>query len=363
MRSELSPHCRAPLLPFPASGTPAQKLEYCVWYTTFAPSVFNTQPWRFTPNGDRMLLWADRSRALSFLDPDGRELTISCGAALHHMRIATRHFGYRCDVARLPHPASADLLARVSLGPAVSASPADERQFGSIFERHTNRMSFSECQIPGAVLDRLCRTAPEDGISVQVVADQAAQDELRRLILQGDRDLVADSRYRRELARWIRSDESANDGMPVDRLAMPGLIAVGTAHADRTFDTGLLFEARERQLTSDAPVLVLMTSPADVPLEWIKTGEAMSSLLLDAAAEGISASFLNSPIEVLNLRPEVGAAAGSRGVPQLLIRLGYGPVIDGTPRRDVRDVVADTDAPGTAAEETSVSLKSPEWSS
>jgi Putative TM nitroreductase len=77
---------------FPATGQSAEKLRFLVQYAILAPSSHNTQPWLFKIRGDVLELYADRTRALPIVDPANRALTISCGAALFHLRIALRHF-------------------------------------------------------------------------------------------------------------------------------------------------------------------------------------------------------------------------------------------------------------------------------
>jgi hypothetical protein len=83
----------------------------------------------------------------------------------------------------------------------------------------------------------------------------------------------------------------------------------------------------------------VLGTPADSPPYWLIAGEALGRVLLRAAADGVSASFLNQPIEVAVLRFRLMALLGHRGFPQLLIRLGYGPAEMPTPRRPIDDVL------------------------
>jgi hypothetical protein len=50
-------------------------------------TTHNSQPWQFALNRDSVDVFADRSRSLPVVDPDDRELTISCGACVHHLRL------------------------------------------------------------------------------------------------------------------------------------------------------------------------------------------------------------------------------------------------------------------------------------
>src|SRR5690606_20406923 len=67
---------------FPFDGSPEAKLRFLLSYAILAPSNRNTQPWRWRISEDMIELYADRGRALPHLDPDDRELIMSCGAAL-----------------------------------------------------------------------------------------------------------------------------------------------------------------------------------------------------------------------------------------------------------------------------------------
>lgn len=79
---------------FPSEGTTTDRLKFFLNYGILAPSGHNTQPWLFKIVDDKIDLYSDRTRSLPVVDPDDRELTISCGAALYHIGLAMNHFGY-----------------------------------------------------------------------------------------------------------------------------------------------------------------------------------------------------------------------------------------------------------------------------
>jgi nitroreductase len=67
-----------------------------------APSVHNTQPWRWRVNGTQVDLLADYNRQLVYADPARRDLMISCGAALHHFQVAAAGLGWATRVRPPP---------------------------------------------------------------------------------------------------------------------------------------------------------------------------------------------------------------------------------------------------------------------
>ncbi|MDX6584329.1 MAG: hypothetical protein QOI10_3513, partial [Solirubrobacterales bacterium] len=68
----------------PGNATVLAALELAVR----APSLHNTQPWRWRVGDESVQLYLDQARQLPATDPEGRELIISCGAALHHLLVA-----------------------------------------------------------------------------------------------------------------------------------------------------------------------------------------------------------------------------------------------------------------------------------
>ena len=101
-------------LPGPEQATAEEIAAFVVAAAVWAPSVHNTQPWSFSARGQEISLYADASRQLMVADPGGREMMISCGAALFTARLALRWLGYIPDTCVLPDPAQRLLVARVS---------------------------------------------------------------------------------------------------------------------------------------------------------------------------------------------------------------------------------------------------------
>ena len=315
-------------------------LRSLVEYAALAPSGHNAQPWRFRLRDGGAELLADRTRALPVVDPDDRELVISCGAALGVMRVAVRHFGHEADIEILPDPADPDVLARVRVGPPHVATDRDEALFRAIAHRHTNRRPFDERPVPRPLLRELTHIAAAGGAWLRVVTAPGLKAVIADLVAEGDRHQAADPAFRRELASWMRPNRTRQqDGMPGYTQGIGDAASVVMPAVIRMVDWGRKQAAADRALAVDSPTLLLLGTAADTPRDWLRTGQALSLVLLSITAAGVSASFLNQPIEVPPLRARLAQALGLTGTPQLLLRLGYGPATRATPRREVAAVI------------------------
>lgn len=325
---------------FPAGGSPAEKLEFLLRYAILAPSSHNTQPWLFKVEDDAVDVYADRTRALPVVDPDDRELIISCGAAIFHIRIALRYFGHAGAVEILPKRHDPDLLARISLGEQHSPTPAERNLFLAILKRRTNRSRFEDLGLPPTTLLEFQNAASSEGATLNFISDDLRRNAVADLIAEGDRLQMADKSFRRELAAWVRSNRSVQqDGIPGYGFGFTDIISVGGPFVIRTFDLGGFQAAKDRDLATGSPVLAILHTEADTLRDWIAAGQALARVLLHARGENIWASFLNQPIEVESLRPKLTDALDLTGFAQILLRMGYGPDVRPTPRRSVRDVL------------------------
>ncbi|HEX9104554.1 MAG TPA: nitroreductase [Polyangia bacterium] len=320
-------------LDYPRYGSEGEQLAFAARYAALAPSSHNTQPWHFYVRREWIELVADRARALPVSDPDDRELVMACGAALFHLRVAIEHFGRAARVHLFPDPDDRDLLASIGLGPARTPSPDEVRLFDAIPARHTNRGAFARVPLPEVAVERLREIADAHHTHL-IPVDGAAKAELARLVAAADRIQMRNPAFREELAAWLRANRDDNvDGMPGFAHGLGDTRSRFAPLLVRNFDQGDGRAARDSELCEGAPLLAVLATDADTPRAWLEAGEALAHVLLAACADGIAASFLNQPIEVARLRPEVAALVGGERVPQLVLRLGYGREVAATPRR------------------------------
>jgi nitroreductase len=325
---------------FTHSGSNHDKWRFLLRYAVLAPSSHNTQPWLFHIQGNAVELYADRTRACRVADPDDRELIISCGCALFHLRSAMAHFGYLGKVDVLPDSNDPDLLARVAMCVEEEKSREDSILFYAITKRRTNRQPFRSDPVSSTVLNHLRQAAADEFAYFHVIADDKSRYLLADLTAEGDRRQWSNKRFRLELAAWVHPNRStARDGIPGYAQGVDDLMSYAGPLVVRTFNMGEGQAAKDRELATGSPTLAVLGTDDDTPRDWVHAGQALARVLLQARVEDVWASFLNQTIEVPDLRKRLRSELGIKGFPQACLRLGYGEDIKPTPRRAVQEVL------------------------
>jgi hypothetical protein len=150
-------------------GTPGEVARFAVAAAVWSPSVHNTQPWQFWAQPGEISLYADADRRLAVTDPAGREMMISCGAALFTTRLALRFLGYVPEVSVQPDPDRPMLVARISWQEQVPAAGYEQELYGQIASRRTHRGGFDPGPLPAALLAGLRQDAARHGAMLRVV--------------------------------------------------------------------------------------------------------------------------------------------------------------------------------------------------
>ncbi len=322
-----------------------QSLRRAVQAATKAPSVHNTQPWRFhiSPEQDQgsVELFADRDRQLPVLDPTGRQLEFSCGAALLMLRVALRADGFDAAVTLLPGQ-DPDHLASVQVHRGADPTEQEQALAGAIALRHSQRSPFSPRAVGAQALDELRRAAQAEGAWLSVVHRRDDQLALTVLLARADREESDNAAYREELASWLRTDP-APDGIPVQVLP-----ARGERHSEvtvRDFDLGRVAEAPQQQAgappVDEHPALVVLGTEGDGPAEHLLAGMALGRLLLQATTAGLAASSLGQVVDRPGPRAWLRRELNLVGDPQMVLRLGYpaAPTDAATGRRPLEEVL------------------------
>ncbi|GAA3518040.1 Acg family FMN-binding oxidoreductase [Nocardioides daeguensis] len=314
---------------------PAAVVERLVSLACLAPSVHNTQPWLWRYDAGVLELHADLGRRLPAEDPRGRNMVISCGAALHHLQFAARALGWETAVERLPDPADQALLARVTVSRTARFGVA-RGDIDLLRTRCTDRRRFTAWPVPTDRLDDLCRRAELWGARSEAVTSDAARFRLELLANRAISFLEVEGRRLLEQDRWI--DREGPDGIPLELLPDDP----DPLHARSRFRPGVLEDTR-LVIHSGERVIALGGEHDDVA-GWLSTGEAMSDLWLEATREGMSVVPMSQPMEVESTRHEIATTVLTGGFePHLLLRVGWQAIgrrdLPRTPRRPLRDVL------------------------
>jgi nitroreductase len=299
-------------------------LLHATEHALLAPSVHNTQPWKWRVSADAVELYADPDRHLVGTDPDRRDLVISCGAVLHHLRVTLAAAGVAVTVARLPDPEDRTLMAivRVVDGPVDESAAA---LAGAIGDRHSDRRAFAPEPAHPAQLRLLTdRAAAEDARLIPVLSDEA-RARLATVLGEAARTERAVPGYAAELALWSRRYRGSRDGLPTHSRTTRGVgpQSVGL----RQFPVGGLRQAAQ-PLTAgpDGATLMVLTTTGDSPSDWLRAGEATSAALLVATRIGLATTVLSQAAEVAETRRQLAEVV--LRVPehaQLVLRVGRAP--------------------------------------
>ncbi|MBQ1090310.1 nitroreductase family protein [Streptomyces sp. B93] len=311
----------------------ATALETLLAAAVAAPSIHNTQPWRFgmDPGTRTVTVRLDRRRSLPLTDPDRRAQYLSVGTAVLNLRVAVAHLGWEPVVRLLPDHRDPDLLATVRLVTAAG-DPPDLPDHASLYpaiaRRHTSRLPFTGRPVPEPVLAEMAAAARAEGARLYFPDFGGTRRLLRLTAAAEDRNRAFPDRAA-EARTWVTTpDAHSRYGIPVTALGPQD--AAGRMPM-RDF-TGPLRALRLPRLPFERHVqLALLWTARDRAEDWLRAGQGLERVLLTAAAHGVRTSMLHQAMEW----PDLRAAARlpqRRCSPHLLVRFGYGPEGAPSPR-------------------------------
>jgi len=313
-------------------------VRWLVAQATRAPSIHNTQPWLFHWDGGALELHGDTQRGLTAADPQGRELVLSCGAALYNLRLGLLKLGFRGTTTLLPDARQPRLLARILVEPGNPADVRVRRMYAAMTRRHTHRGGFEDRPLSAELLVKLQQAARDEAATLHYVHDPGQRRRVLHLARAADRAQSADERIRSELAEWTPPPESRRrDGVPASAYAHEPTALVDDLPA-RDFDLGRRYGRFDGVDQPPGGVAVLLTQ-FDLEVDWLQAGQALEHVLVTAAEHSAFATMHSQVIEVHNLRDELRREMCTSGYPQILLRFGYSADVQLTPRRPVDDVL------------------------
>lgn len=304
---------------------------------SLAPSVHNTQPWRFRITPTTFELRANRDRRLHVLDPTSRQLLISCGCALFNARVALAAERKTVAVERFPDPNDPDLLARLTVSdhrapwsPLVRLEPA-------IARRHTNRREFFEREVPEEIQWELSNAAAQENATLVALETREARNTAARLLQEADAAENDNPAYLAELREWTTSIATRRDGVTSRSFPMESLQPNDVPIRDFGVKvSGQMSPVRD----SDAEqCLMVLGTVEDGPYAWLRAGEALQRLWLEATRLDYVAGLITQVIEVKRTRKQLRTELGLHFYPHLLLRIGQAAPNIPTNRRPIEDLI------------------------
>ncbi|WP_028476915.1 nitroreductase family protein [Nocardia sp. CNY236] len=305
-----------------------------------APSVHNAQPWLWRLGDESLHLYVDESRWLRHTDPGGRDLLLSCGAALHHFRTAARALGWETLVHRLPDPAAPQHLAAIEFRSAAF-TPEDIQLASAISTRRTDRRRFTSWEVPQAHCEAIVAAGVANGVLVSDIDSEPVRTHLLRAFEQAASQHAHDVSYAAELAQWS-GRHAASQGVPARNA-----VALAADPTVRPFSSPGLPQAVVRDIDAAERMMLLSTS-SDDRLSQLRAGEATSAVLLTATMLGLATCPLSEPMELTETRTQIRTSVlQDTGYPQIVVRVGWSVTsadpVPATPRRPLDEVLGPLD--------------------
>jgi hypothetical protein len=278
-----------------------------------APSIHDSQPWRWRLHGDQLDLFVEDSRTLAVTDPTRHLAILSCGAALHHAFVSFAADGWHSTVTRLPNPAKPGHLATARVDARIPIEPAATRHLQTIGLRHTDRRPVAGTPVDADTLRSIAAAAESQGTGLHLLRPRQ----------------IFDLATATDHARHI---EHANSAAPPERstIWVGGFRALGNGDAARGAspraapgrDSGAIGDEDIAGSRNRAAVFAVLHGPGDSDLDWLRAGEALSAVWLTATELAIAVLPLSATIEVPDTREAIRRLLPGAGHPYLVLRFG-----------------------------------------
>jgi nitroreductase len=308
-------------------------------YATLAANSHNTQPWRFAVRGRGIDIEPDLTRQLPAVDPDNHHLFASLGCAVENLAIASR---MRRRPGALTFDPGRGGIVTFGFGGGASAEPT---LFDAIPKRQSTRGLFDGKPVSVVDLVTLAKAAAMPGVDLVLISDRPRMNRIRDLVVAGNTEQIADVAFMRELKSWLRFSPryalKTGDGLFSAASGNPPLPQwLGPSMFDLVFKAGSENDKYARHIASSAGIAVFVAERDD-PEHWVLAGRACQRFALAATALGLKHAFLNQPVDVTSLRPELAALVDMPGRrPDIVMRFGYGAQMPFSARRPVEAVMA-----------------------
>jgi len=311
-----------------------------------APSAHNTQPWKFTTSSNSLDIFIDWDRHLAVSDPDLRQLYISIGCAIANAKIAGQYWNNDVDINYFPAGEAKDKpVARLTFTPNSNDDEHDEdagELFAAIEQRHTDRTNYDKK--PLTEQEQTSLQANVDLDITQVVTNRDHITKIAKLTEEGTFKTLSRKDFKEELSHWVRNSWThQHDGMPGYAMGIPAPMSLVAPIMVRVAPIHIQEAPKIREQTINSSAVVLFSTPTDTPTDWLKVGQQLQLIWLNATTAGLAAMPIVASIEAGDqYRDQLKTITGTNKYPQSLLRIGHSSKsnLKPTPRRTLTECLA-----------------------
>lgn len=277
------------------------QVEQLVQAGGMAPSMGNMQPWAFMWHGNRLLLFRDEARSMSFWDPQGRMAHLALGACMENVVLKAHEIGLEVR----QNLGTGRLVAAFSF---FRSEGKDRETHGSdrlapfVAKRSTDRRIHPATALPDGFLARLAHeAAPPHGCQIHFLEDKTALAKLAGLCATAERLRILNPgshhEYFKGQLRWTPEDAmEKGDGIDIATLAMQpmeqaALKMMADPRAMALSDqwgAGRAIGLKAAFLAASAPAMVLVSHQHDTLGAQLEAGRTVQRFWLAATAEGLA---------------------------------------------------------------------------
>lgn len=328
-RTLLSPP-QAPTPPRSAVAVPPAAIQRIVEACVLAPSVGNSQPFRYSWDGEKLSVHLVPDRAnpfLNFLNPD---TWLCLGAILMNLRVAAAAEGYSVEVSLLLQGGKDGVAAYAAFAPGAAPEGA---LAPFLAERCTNRRSHDERPLSDEARAALSAAAAAyPMVKLDWVTAPAKKNVVAEAMSVYNRILFENDGLLSSFLKWLRRSpeeaERTRDGLSLPSLEIGRsgwlfLFAASSARAAILSKVGFyrFFSRFTRHQVARSGAFGLLSIPMSDTADIVRAGEAMEAIWLTAARLGLAFQPLAGILMLMSRVRFSGGAGLSPAHQRLTVRM------------------------------------------
>ena len=308
-----------------------------------APSAHNTQPWKFQVSGNHIDVMVDWGRHLHISDPTHRQLYVSIGCVIENALVAGYFWDYAPSVEYFPEgrhttsPVARIIFTKNKVGEKGIAA----NLFSAIEARRTNRLDYNTEPLTATEKNALYTRNNEE---VVLVEDRDGIEAIAKASEIATLKTLSRTDFKNELSHWVRSSwTKENDGMPGYAMGIPAPLSLISHFMVRFAPIHKQEGPKTYKQMKQTSAIAVIATKGDGPEDWMRAGQLLERVWLEATIEGIAAAPVVAAIEAgEETRAQITEVVGEGLYPQSIIRLGHAKDVNlrATPRRNIEDCLS-----------------------